>query len=116
MKIIIALVLLSSSFSVFAAPTFECHGTEPFWNATIDQNYITYADAINNKKIKLKIISRREAHGYSEGAAFVVKTKYARAAVALGTCNDGMSDDQYSHTILLENGSLLGGCCNRIDK
>lgn len=117
MKFIIALAILSSSFSAFAAPTFECGGTEPFWNANISNNYITYSDIMVDKKVSLKITSRKEAHGYSEGAAFIVKTKYAQAAVAIGSCNDGMSDETYSHTILFENdGRLLGGCCNRIEK
>ena len=116
MKMIIALAIITSSLSVFAAPTFECGGTGPIWNARIDNDYITYSDTVNNEKIKLKIISRKEAHGYSKGAAFIVKTKYAQAAVAIGECEDGVSDNKYSHTILLENNGLLGGCCNRIDK
>lgn len=114
MKFTLSLIIALSSFSSFAS-TFNCVGTEPFWGAEITDKVIRYSDPVN-EKISLKILSKKNALGFAEDAAFVVKTKYASASVSLGECSDGMSDEVYSHTIVLEmNGDVLAGCCNKAE-
>jgi uncharacterized membrane protein len=111
MKTLISLSLLFCSFSTSAA-TFSCVGTEPFWGAKITDKGVHYSDPVS--KEHLKITSKKNAIGFAEGASFVVKTKYTSTAVAMGECSDGMSDEVYSHTIVMEKGGVvLSGCCNK---
>lgn len=114
MKTILAALIAFTSLSSFAS-TLNCIGTEPFWNAQITDKVIRFSDP-ENEKVSLKILSIKNAIGFGEGSAFIAKTKYASAAVTLGECSDGMSDEVYSHTIVLEmNGNVLAGCCNKAE-
>lgn len=114
MKLTLSLFIALTSFSTSAA-TLNCVGTEPFWGAQITDKMLRYSDPVN-EKMSLKILSKKMAVGYGEDGAFVVKTKYANASVALGECSDGMSDEVYSHTIVLEmNGNVLAGCCSKAE-
>lgn len=114
MKLTLATLIAFTSLSSFAS-TLKCVGTEPFWGAEITDKVVRYSDPVN-ENMSLKILSKKNAIGFAEGAAFVVKTKYASAAVTMGECSDGMSDEVYSHTIVLEmNGNVLAGCCNKAE-
>jgi hypothetical protein len=60
----------------------------------------------------LKILNRNEAFGYAPGHTFIIKTRYSRMTVIGGTCNDGMSDEEYTYNVAFEHdGKLFGGCC-----
>lgn len=113
MKILIISLFTIFSFSASAGATFKCAGTEPFWNMAITtgQLIIQYPA---NPPMTHKVVDWVNAHGFTENAVFVVKGQNgARATVALGSCNDGMSDIEYTHTVVLENPSgVFGGCCS----
>jgi len=116
MKTIIALLALAFSVSSATASEYECFGTEPFWGAKITDSHISVDNF--ESKFSEKITSRETAAGVGDEYAFVVKTKKLSASVITGECNDGMSDNIYSHHIILEGADSfsrpLYGCCNKV--
>jgi uncharacterized membrane protein len=110
-------ILMTALISVFSVSSFgatlNCGGTEPFWGLKITDKSMTFSSPESLKPVVLSVVSRQEAHGFSAGFAFVVKSKFSRATVIGGTCSDGMSDRTYSHSIVFENGNgVLAGCCD----
>lgn len=65
---------------------------------------------------KLTIVSVDEAAGVAPGHTFVVNFKFSTLTLVMAEgegCNNGMSDDLYSHTAVFKNGrKVLLGCCN----
>lgn len=110
MKMLFSLTVLLFSLSSMAS-SFKCVGTEPFWSLEITDKVIRYSDPVSQESYK--VTQKKSAWGFSENAAFVIKTKYTSAAVTLGDCSDGMSDELYTYTIVFEkNDGVLAGCCN----
>ncbi|MBC7427920.1 MAG: hypothetical protein H7336_04855 [Bacteriovorax sp.] len=99
-----------------AASDFSCGGTEPFWDLTIKGSTVTYNAFLADESIKVeKIISRTQAAGTQEDTAVVIKSETLTSTILAGECNDGMSDNIYSHRIVLTSGdSVLTGCCNQV--
>ena len=114
MKTTIALILLTLSASSFASE-YECFGTEPFWGAKITKTELSIDDF--ETQSTSKIMSRETAAGVGEDYAFIVRTKDQTASVIAGECNDGMSDNIYSHHIMIDNvgGRVVYGCCNKAE-
>jgi uncharacterized membrane protein len=112
MKTLFAVVFLSLfSVSSFAS-TIECAGTEPFWSLSVKGKFVWFNSPELTQPMALKILNRNEAFGYAPGHTFIIKTRYSRMTVIGGTCNDGMSDEEYTHNVAFEHdGKLLGGCC-----
>lgn len=109
-SLLTALAFTFVTSSAFAS-TLNCNGTEPFWSAEITDSLIRFSSPGTNES--LKITSRTTAAGFTEEGAFVVKTKYTSSAISMGSCSDGMSEHEYTHTIVMEkNGQVLAGCCD----
>ena len=105
------LVLGLLSVPSFAA-NIECAGTEPFWSISVKGKFVWFNSPELKEPMALKILNRTEAFGYAPGHTFLIKTRYSRMTVIGGTCNDGMSDEDYTHNVAFEHdGKLLGGCC-----
>lgn len=78
-------------------------GTEPFWNAQIDGEALTYTTPEDQKGRRATLVRRDQANGAEfsgklGGAAIHVE-------VTKRTCSDGMSDRNYPFTVLLTVGS-----------
>ncbi|MBY0416410.1 MAG: hypothetical protein K2Q18_19700 [Bdellovibrionales bacterium] len=114
MKKIIALLTLTVSITAMADTTnYKCFGTEPFWDFKIKENQTVFNEMFEDETKTETILSRVTAANVGDNTAFVVKTKSTTATVVAGACSDGMSDETYSHHIVLENDtSVLYGCCN----
>lgn len=111
-KLLLVLTLSVFSLSSFAAD-INCGGTEPFWSASVKNGILKYNDPTVDKAVSLKVIEVKDAAGYTPGNIQVIKTKFTRLSLVLGQCNDGMSDEVYSHHAIYEkDGVVFGGCCN----
>lgn len=105
------------TLAMFSLPTFaaeiKCIGTEPFWSATVKNGILKYNDPIQEKPVSLKVLSIKNAEGFSPNNIQVIKTKFTRLSLVRGECSDGMSDNIYSHHAIYEKDDVvLGGCCN----
>jgi uncharacterized membrane protein len=78
-------------------------GTEPFWNAQIHGEALTYTTPENQKGQRATLVRRDQANG----AEFSGKLGGAaiHVAVTKRTCSDGMSDRSYPFTVVLTLGS-----------
>lgn len=118
MKTLIALTLMSLSFSSFAVD-YTCSGTEPFWGMKIvgdklSYDYYTETEVHRTERIKSKKFMAARADSFG----VIAKTRKVTATIVLNDqCSDGMSDQTYSHSVVLDVNSLptaLEGCCNEI--
>lgn len=107
-------ILTVSMFTLSAfASDINCGGTEPFWSVSVKNGILKYQDPSSLKALSLKVVSTQDAAGYTPGNIQVIKTKFTRLSLVAGQCNDGMSDEVYSHHAIYEkDGVVLGGCCN----
>ncbi len=106
----LALVLALSTQS-FAAE-YSCFGTEPFWGITITEDVLKFDEIIEVKADEV-ILSKTDAAGTTSDYAFSVETAKTQISVITGECNDGMSDNIYSHHALVKTDSqVLYGCCS----
>lgn len=112
------ILLLALSFSVSAmAIDYTCSGTEPFWGMSIKGeklSYDYYGEVEVNKTEK--ILSKKFMAARPEAFGVVAKTRKVTATIVLNDqCSDGMSDQTYSHSVVLDIKALpmvLEGCCN----
>lgn len=78
-------------------------GTEPFWNAEISGDMLTYTTPEDQKGQRAALVRRDVA----SGAEF--SGKLGRAAIHIAVskrpCSDGMSDRSYRFTVVLTLGS-----------
>ncbi len=113
MKFLASLVILLN-ISNINANEFSCFGTEPFWSASIKGNQVTLNMLGTDEVRATKIESVKNANGTGHNFAFVIETdKNMSLNIIQGQCSDGMSDNVYSHQILLnDNGNVFFGCCN----
>ena len=115
MKTLILTFSILISVNTFATTQFECVGTEPFWSLKTTDKMIKIQDPINLKGDSLEIISRKSAAQTSEDYATVIKSKYISLSILRGECNDGMSDEIYNFSVIVDKGdTVLAGCCNPI--
>lgn len=118
MKTLIALLTLTASVSSMAVD-YKCSGTEPFWGTSIkgDKLSYDYYGEIEINKTE-KIISKKLMAARPEIFGVVAKTRKATATIILNDqCTDGMSDQTYSHSVVLDIKALpmvLEGCCNEV--
>lgn len=104
--------------TIASVDNFQCGGTEPFWGMEIKGSKMTYNDPIDNKKTTFNITEKLVPVGTSESFGFVVKANNGKSSVLATVrnveCNDGMSDNKYTHEIMYINGStVFVGCCNK---
>ena len=114
MKLIFSTLIFLVSISA-QAKTLSCSGTEPFWGATIDtetgKTKIGDANHPNGTSIDTTI---RAAAGATADYAFIAEGKFVTyAVVGNDTCSDGMSEQKYSHSIMVIGYSKepFVGCC-----
>lgn len=114
------LVLLAMTFSVSAMATdYTCSGTEPFWGMSIKGDKLSYEYFGETEVNKTeKILSKKLMAARPEAFGVVAKTRKATATIVLNDqCSDGMSDQTYSHSVVLDIKALpmvLEGCCNEV--
>jgi uncharacterized membrane protein len=113
MKFLASLVILFN-ISNINANELSCSGTEPFWNADVNSNSVTF-NLVGDDSVKVSNIkSITNAAGMSDGYAFVIEAdKNISLSILKGECNDGMSDNIYPfHVILKDSKNVFYGCCN----
>lgn len=104
-------MLLTINFA--SAADMKCNGTEPFWSVSVKNGSLTYDNPSNDGSSVRTIESTRDAAGTMPGYITVIKTASSTLTVVAGTCNDGMSDNEYSHHAVFDvDGTVFGGCCN----
>ncbi|MCU0518318.1 MAG: hypothetical protein MUC60_15920 [Oscillatoria sp. Prado101] len=118
---------LSASASAASPNTYKlkCVGTEPFWNVEVEGNMVQFStseSSVNNTK-KYWDAQLTEARGTMKGSAVAFQVRASRnsgaekivLSVISNGCSDYMSDNKYSHHVLvsLENGTLYRGCCQK---
>lgn len=115
MKKFIALLTLTASVSAMATD-YTCSGTEPFWGMSIKGDKLSY-DYYGEVEVKKTetILSKKLMAARPEAFGVVAKTKRVTATIVLNDqCSDGMSDQTYSHSVVLDVKALpmvLEGCC-----
>ena len=108
----LALALTLASLSTHAA-TYNCVGTEPFWNLKVTDKTMTYSNPALESTMTLKVTSVADAVGFTPGFARIIRSKYTRLTLISGACNDGMSDDTFTHHAMFESAEgIFAGCCN----
>jgi uncharacterized membrane protein len=112
MKKIIALLALAFSLTAFAGSDFTCAGTEPFWHIDLVGKSLAFNYDYDEVYGSEAVVSRT-----TDGVDLVVRTKSATAKITKGECNDGMSDQTFTHEIIYTDGkTVVSGCCNQITK
>ncbi len=118
MKLLLTLLITLSSLSVFANTTLDCGGTEPFWGIKVDKNgFVKYSSPdFDNAKFFSKSTKISAAGTGANFAYQLIATNMKNESIKLNVttaeCNDGMSDETYPQTVLVEdNGTILFGCC-----
>ena len=118
MKKLILLVTMSLSVSAMATD-YKCSGTEPFWGMSIKGDKLSY-DYYGEVEINKteKILSKKLMAARPEAFGVVAKTRKVTATIVLNDqCTDGMSEETYSHSVVLDVKALpmvLEGCCNEV--
>lgn len=118
MKILILFLTMFLSTPAVAID-YLCSGTEPFWGMKIEGHKLSY-EYYGEEEVKKtgKILSRKLMAARPESFGVVAKTKKVTATIVLNDqCSDGMSEETYSHSVVLDIKALpmaLEGCCNYI--
>ena len=91
--------------------TFRCVGTEPFWNLTIDPNGVIFSH-MDLGKTHYPIPSPFPAF---KNGMMVLETSDGTSKLKLTlkeeTCSDGMSEDSYPYSAVVErDGTTFKGC------
>lgn len=93
---------------------FRAFGTEPFWNVNVEDSTLTYTTP-EDQAGQVMQGSRRaiaggiEITGSHDGKTFAL-------AVTAGTCNDGMSDNQYELVSTFRYGDIDYKGCGEVAK
>lgn len=115
MKLIQVTILMCFISTVFAeTPVFHCVGTEPFWNMNVSEGKRLMRFSTPEGRIALRILRKRIASGSADQGAFILESKYTSLIVAPAECNDGMSDNAYTHAAVFDMGgrNIYYGCCD----
>jgi len=119
---ILTIVTLLSSFTTLAnagqVPVLECFGTEPFWSLSTDaKGFLSLNDLRSDTKKFYSKTTMKSAEGTTGTFAFQIEAKdmlnnTLKLNIVQASCNDGMSDDVYPYTALVDvDGGILFGCC-----
>lgn len=108
---LVATFLLSAN-----ALALDCHGTEPFWNATISDQEVYLSGSGYEPGITYAVSEVNGPEGMQESFAQVYYGELGRyqplAVVTSTKCSDGMSDFEFPQEIFLFTGTeTLYGCC-----
>lgn len=114
MKLILTLLLILS-FNSFA---YECHGTEPFWSAKVNNKEISLKHRM--KDTKLVISKKTSPAGMPDKDLSSVRILWRSEKSPLAVivtnniCSNGMNDYLYPKNIVLFLvNETLKGCCGK---
>ena len=116
----LAIAFMSSVAQASDAPELFCHGTEPFWNATVNSAEIKVNGSGFEPGISFAVSRTEDAVGYQTGfltTYFSEKDLETGASTPLAVlttnkCNDGMQDEIFPHEIILFAANrVYYGCC-----
>lgn len=120
---IFTFAILSSSALASERNTHQlrCAGTEPFWSLEVKGSAVTFKDPIEFKGSGFFDAQITEAVGMAPGFAFQIKAsrkkgkeKLVLSVIHAGEqgCSDGMSEENWTYSVLADvNGVLYTGCC-----
>ncbi len=111
-------ISVSASSSVDVKKIKQCHGTEPFWNLSIDANQLKFDK--NGSSIVIKNSKPKSAIGMSDKHIALYQGKVVGQEKFLNVilktdsqCIDNMSNKTYAITAHVLTGSeLYTGCCS----
>jgi uncharacterized membrane protein len=107
---------------VGAPAVTQCAGTEPFWSLTIAKDKISLEDqsgagsnlSMANSGAKAAIGRMAEYMALYQGRTLEDSSKFMNVIIKTEKCSDGMSDNEYDHSVLVLSGSsLYSGCCSK---
>lgn len=118
MRVFFAVPVLATLFgaTVFAANRYHCVGTEPFWSADVSEKTVIVSSP-GEERETLLIAQRSYPQGTAPSFGEVIRAGKPGVDATLtirsdSKCNDGMSEQTYTHEIwFLRNNTLVVGCC-----
>ena len=118
--ILATIATLSALAQASDVPELRCFGTEPFWGLSTDSFGTLSMDdpATEGSQIYSKA-TIKNALGTADGLAFQIeaKNKFKKSIklnVVKSECSDGMSEEVYPYTVLVDvNNGVLFGCCRK---
>ncbi|HRD80189.1 MAG: hypothetical protein IAE84_03505 [Saprospiraceae bacterium] len=104
-----------SQSNVVAEKSYNCVGTEPFWNVKVEASGITFL-LMGEEAVVYPYKAARK-----EGAAQVYETAVQGSRLKLSIseegCSDGMSDTNYPYKVTVEkDGTTYQGCAFLLGK
>lgn len=121
MKTLFTLIFATVVSSIACAsevPVMHCLGTEPFWSIKTDaKGFLSMNSPVMEQKKFYSKTSVNNAAGMTEGFAFQIKAQdmaknELRLNVVRTECSDGMSEEVYPYTVLVDvDNTILFGCC-----
>lgn len=108
------LMVMTFLFSLNAL-AIDCHGTEPFWRASVSEDKVILDQAGDIPILTLPINKVSGAAGFTSGFLKVYANNNGPVAVVTSNkCNNSMSDDIFPNEIILFTGATtLYGCCGQ---
>lgn len=109
LMIILVLIMSNPSF----AEEIRCHGTEPFWGATIKKEKLVFRGIPNTKVTPITGVSG--ASGYNASFLQLFSNESGPVAVVIArTCSDSMSDFDFPQQVVIFDGeNTYYGCCGK---
>lgn len=93
-----------------AAPAYFALGTEPFWNLEITPEQLTFYGA----DLPRTVVPNPGARRLANGRAY--DTRQLQVIIRTESCNDGMSERQYTETVQVRTGDRsFSGCGGGVD-
>jgi uncharacterized membrane protein len=102
------------------AEAMQCHGTEPFWDLTIDRAAMVLhdADGVTRRLTPVgpQIASARPADLVRVYQTATVRRPRVSITIVVrrdGTCSDGMSDTTFAYNVVvIRRTGVIEGCCD----
>lgn len=100
----------------FAYDSFECVGTEPFWNLSLTEAKFTFKQP-NKPAISMSSVKPQPAESVEPDHVRVYRTK-ANAknyiiVIQKQSCTNGMTDFEYAYEALFIDDKVYHGCCTK---
>lgn len=109
----LGLLLILGFTSTAPAATWDCGGTEPFWSMKIEDRFMFFNHP-DLGETNYVILREMQSMG-TKDPTLVIKSMGLRAIAVIRpnpACSDGMSEEKYTHDIVLIRGNdVFTGCC-----
>ena len=93
------------------ASSYQCFGTEPFWSLESYQSSFTF-ELMGERKQQYHYDQAVAPQGMQKDfISIFIKKDTPLAIIQQSTCNDGMSDNTYTHQVILFLDQNYYGCC-----